>query len=177
MKLQTHRRIRTQGGYSALFITLILVGVSVVILGATLTRSVSGVRLNDRNALYVSAGGAAEAAVEKVLARMRIDFSTGQEATVYSNLNYYATSLLPTTSENPYWSNFVWSDGIGHNNQIYVARISTTSMGNEPFVQLERQYTNLSGFSASYRIVANVSMLNTTYNYNFTNAVQQDVQL
>src|SRR6202007_2838821 len=31
--------------------------------------------------------------------------------------------------------------------------------------------------SSTYRIVANVSMNNTTYNYNFTNAVQQDVQL
>jgi hypothetical protein len=175
MKTQLNARTRRQAGYSALFITLVLVGASVLVLGATLTRSTSGARLNDRNVQYVASGGAAEAAVEKVLARMLVDFANSGEGQVLSNINLYETGLLPTTAENPYWANFQWSDGQGNPNQIYVAR--TTVGTNAPYVALEEQYAGLSGYASTYRILANVASLNTTYSYNFTNAVQQDVQL
>jgi hypothetical protein len=175
MKIPFNSSHRRQSGYSALFITLILVGASVLMLGATLSRSTSGSRLNDRNNYYLMGQGAAEAAVEKALARMMVDFDTYGEAQVQSNLSFYSTSLLPTTSENSYWSNFVWSDAQGHNNQIYVARQTTAA--NAPYVALEEQYAGLSGYASTYRILANATMNNTTYNYGFTNAVQQDVQL
>jgi len=175
MKIQINARFWRQAGYSALFITLVLVGASVLVLGATLTRSTSGARLNDRNTQYVASGGAAEAAVEKVVSRMMVDFANSGEALVISNLNYYQTGLLPTTAENPYWGNFVWSDAQGNSNQIYVARITTAT--NSTFVALEEQFAGLSGYASTYRVLANVAALNTTYNYNFTNAVQQDVQL
>jgi hypothetical protein len=175
MKIQLDPRARRQSGYSALFITLILVAATVLMLGATLSRTTSSVRLNDRNCDYVVGTGAAEAAVEKVLSRMMVDFANSGESLVISNLSYYQTSLLPTTTENSYWSNFVWSDAQGNSNQIYVARV--TSGTNAPYVQLEEQFTGLSGYASTYRILANVRMTNTTYNYGFTNAVQQDIQL
>lgn len=174
MKIQFPSRSRRQAGYSALFITLVLVAASMVVLGATLGRSVTIAKLNDRNSSFVSADGAAEAAVEKVLARMMIDFSTYGEGQVLSNLSMYSTNL-PNSSENPYWTNFTWSDAIGHNGQIYVARTTTSS--NAPYIALEQQYTGLSGYASTYRILANVTMANSTFSYNFTNAVQQDVQL
>ena len=175
MKLQPNLHFRRQAGYSALFITLVLVGATVLMLGATLNRTSSNVRLNDRNCLYIAANGAAEAAVEKVLSRLMVDFMNSGESLVLTNLSFYSTSLLPTSAENSYWTNYNWSDAQGHNNQIYVAR--TTVGANAPYVALEQQYAGLSGYASTYRILANVTLNNSTYNYNFTNAVQQDVQL
>ena len=142
MKIQLDLRSRRESGYSALFITLVLVAATVLTLGATLSRTTSGARLNDRNDNFQVANGAAEAAVEKVLSRIMVDFANSGESLVISNLSFYSTSLLPTTAENSYWSNFVWSDAQGNNNQIYVARV--TSGTNAPYVALEEQYTGLS---------------------------------
>ncbi len=175
MKTQSSSRKRQQAGYTALFITLVLVGASLLVLGATLTRSTSSSRLTDRNTMFIAADGAAEAAVEKALSRIMVDFANGGEALVLTNLSYYKTSLLPTAAESPYWTNFTWSDGQGNANQIYVAR--TTSGTNVPYVALEEQYAGLSGYASTYRILANVAMKSTSYGYTFTNAVQQDVQL
>lgn len=176
MKIPIHiNRSRRQAAYIALFIVLVLVGASVLLLSATLSRSTSNVRLNDRSTLYTSGNSAAEAAVEKVLARMMVDFDEYGEAQVITNLSLYRTGLLPTSTENLYWTNFIWSDGTGNDNRIYVARTSTTS--NATFVSLEEQYAGLWGYSSTYRILANCRWASSTYSYNFTNAVQYDVQL
>ncbi len=175
MKIQIPSRRRRQAGYSALFITLVLVAASLLVLGATVSRSNSSSRLTDRNVMFIASDGAAEAAVEKALSRIMVDFANGGESLVITNLSYYQTALLPTTAESSYWSNFTWSDGQGNANQIYVARI--TSGTNAPYIALEEQYSGLSGYSSTYRILANVAMNTTSYGYAFTNAVQQDVQL
>jgi hypothetical protein len=175
MKLQCNSRARRQSGYSALFITLILVAASVLLLGATLSRTSSGTRLNDRNCQYISSEGAAEAAVEKVMARMMVDFANSGEGLVQSNLTLYRTGLLPTTNDDTYWGNFNFSDGTGNTNAVYVAR--TTTNANAPYVALAEQYSGLSGYASTYRIMANVTLASSTFNYGFTNAVQQDVQL
>ncbi|HEX3798266.1 MAG TPA: hypothetical protein VH413_06145 [Verrucomicrobiae bacterium] len=175
MKIKSSSRARRQAGYSALFITLVLVGASLLVLGATLSRSTASSRLTDRNTLFIASDGAAEAAVEKALARVMVDFANGGESLVLTNLTYYQTQLLPTSAESSYWTNFTWSDGQGHDNQIYVAR--TTSGANAPYVALEEQYQGLSGYASTYRILSNVRMKSSTFGYTFTNAVQQDVQL
>src|ERR1700749_1698503 len=111
MKIKSSSRSRRQAGYSALFITLVLVGASLLVLGATLSRSTASSRLTDRNTLFVASDGAAEAAVEKALSRIMVDFANGGESLVLTNLSYYQTALLPTAAECPYWTNFTWSDG------------------------------------------------------------------
>ena len=109
---------------------------------------------------------------------MMVDFANGNEALVVTNLTFYQTSLLPSSSESSYWnatSSGRMAQGNSKQPSLYVAR--TTTGTNIPYVQLEEQYAGLSGYASTYRILANVSLLNTSYNYSFTNAVQQDVQL
>ncbi len=151
---------------------LILLAVSLVVLGATLSRTMTSSKLDDRNNLYTATGCAAEAATEKALTRMLVDYQIDSEALVISNMNIYQAAI-PTSSENSYWTNFEFSDGQGHVGSNYVARISTNA--NAVYVQLQSQFAGLYGFASTYRILSNVRPLNSSYR--FTNAVQQDIQL
>ncbi len=172
MNLRTPPRNPRQSGYT-LLTTLILTGAITAMLAATLSRNMTNEKLNDRDNAWQSANAAAEAATEKVLARMMVDFAAGGEVTLSNNLSLYQTSLLPTTNENSYWTNFLFSDGNGNNNATYVHRTTTTP--NPPYVLLEQQYPGLSAFAATYRILSNARY---TYNgYNITGVVQQDVQM
>jgi hypothetical protein len=177
MKPQPLPRRASEAGYT-LITTMVLTLAAAVLMAGTLQRSYSGSKLNDRNNAYISGTAAAEAATEKTMARMMVDFASGGEATLSNNITYYETQLLPTASENSYWTNFVFSDGQGHPNQIYVAR--TTTNANPPYIELETQYPGLYAFASTYRVIANATPSTTTGTseyYNFTNAVCQDVQM
>ncbi|HXD00143.1 MAG TPA: hypothetical protein VN048_12440, partial [Verrucomicrobiae bacterium] len=172
MNLRIPPRSPRQSGYT-LLTTLILTGAITAMLAATLSRTMTGEKLNDRDNAWQSANAAAEAATEKVLSRMMVDFASGAEVSLSNNLTLYRTGLLPTTNENSFWTNFVFSDGNGNNNATYVVRTTTTA--NPPYVTLEQQYPGLSAFAATYRILSNARY---TYNgYNITGVVQQDVQM
>ena len=172
MNLLTPPRSPRQSGYT-LLTTLILTGCITAMLAATLSRTMTGEKLNDRDSAWQSANAAAEAATEKVLSRMMVDFANGGELSLSNNLSYYKTGLMPTTNENTFWTNFVFSDGTGNNNATYVHRTTTTP--NPPYVLLEQQYPGLSAFAATYRILSNAKY---TYNgYNITGVVQQDIQM
>jgi hypothetical protein len=161
-----------RAGYT-LLTTLILTGAITAMLAATLSRTMTGEKLNDRDNAWQSANAAAEAATEKVLSRMMVDFANGAEVSLSNNLTLYRTGLLPTTNENSFWTNFVFSDGNGNNNATYVFR--TTVTPNPPYVTLMQQYPGLSAFAATYRILSNARY---TYNgYNITGVVQQDIQM
>ena len=185
MKIHLCHRNTSQTGYT-LITTMVLTLAAAVLMAGTLTRSFSGAKLNDRNNAYIVGTSAAEAATEKVMAQMMIDFANGGLTLITNNISTYQTGLLPgmyggvvNTNENPsYWSNFVFSDGQGHSGQIYVAQTSTNA--NPPYVYLENQYPGLYGFSSTYRILANATpATNSTLfqTYKFTNAVCQDVQM
>src|SRR5581483_10042694 len=100
------------------------------------------------------------------------DIEQNGEANVIANISNYRT-YLPSTNENPYWANFQFSDVQGNANQITVSCIDTNA--NSALTPLQSQYPGLLGFCATYAIVANVVPVNA--NYNFTNAVEQTVQL
>jgi hypothetical protein len=172
MNLRTLPRNPRQAGYT-LLTTLILTGCITAMLAATLTRTMTNEKLNDRDNAWQSANAAAEAATEKVLSRMMVDFAAGGEVNLSNNLTLYRTGMLPTTNENPYWTNFLFTDGNGNNNATYVYR--TTTAANPPYVTLEQQYPGLSAFAATYRILSNAQYTNN--GYNLIGVVQQDVQM
>lgn len=174
MRINCPKRRANQSGFS-LFMTLVLVGLALTVLAATASRTMTVSRLNDRNNTYIMANAAAEAATEKVLARMMLDFESGGLTSITNNLSYYrGSTMVPTSSENSWWTNFVFSDGQGHVNSTYV--MQTTTNASAPFVQLETQYPGLMAFAATYRVLSNVKPI-FAGNYGFTNAVQQDVQM
>jgi len=162
---------RRQQGF-VLFLVLILLTVSVIILTGDLRRAQAVATLNRHNTDYLVCCNAAEAAVEKVYARMAFDFQSYAVAGVTNNfkLGTYATNI-PTVAENPFWSNFQFSD-------------PSTGTAGRTYAQWAYNY---SGFLPSaymglftsnapvYRIISNVQMTNSSYGV--VGTAQEDVLL
>jgi hypothetical protein len=171
MKTELNSRHGRRSGY-AMLLVMILLAVSLIVLGATLHRTSTTSSLTSRNNLYITSGSAAEAATEKAIALMMNDFQVDGDSRVSARLARYQTNV-PTSTENPFWANFEFSDAQGNAGQTYVYRTDTNA--NTAFVDLQDQYAGLKGFCSNYRVISNVRPLNSAYT--FTNAVQQDIQL
>ena len=120
-----------------------------------MNRTSTVAKLNNRSNNYSICCNVADAATEKVYARLAYDFQNYGLGTVTNNFaaGLYQTNI-PTAAENPYWGNFVFSNPLnGQTNSTYVYFLTNyTGM-------LPSQYTNLSTVSAPiYRIVSNVTM-------------------
>lgn len=168
MKTKFPTRSQSNRGY-ALLMVVVLVACMMIIIAGTLSRTYSVAKLNDRNVQYTICQNAAEAATEKVYARMAYDFVSFGLGGVTNNLSIYRNSI-PSSTEDPYWSNFQFSDAQGNANMTYVSFLSNYS-GNMP-----SQYPGLfTSNSPVYRIVSNVT-LNGGRN-SMTNAAQDDILL
>ena len=165
--MKLHCRPETRSGY-ALLVVLVLGTAAILVFSSTLRRTTTVSKLNERNNSWVKSINAAEAATEKVIARMRYDYVYGQDAFVTNNLATYRT-YVPTTAENSYWGNFEFSDGLGNVGRTYVKPITT-----RVYTNLASQYTGLNGFQTIYRIMSNVRPVVGTYPTSA--AVQQDVE-
>ena len=155
-------------GY-ALLMVMSLIAVSLIILAATMQRTGTVANLNNRNNTYVVNVNAAEAAVEKIYARMAYDFVGFGLGSVAANLSLYRTNV-PTAAENEYWNQFQFSDGQGNANRTYVNLLTNYSG------PLPSQYANKSALNAPvYRIVSNARNLSGAVT--MTAAAQVDVLL
>jgi len=168
------RKGRSEDGY-ALILTMFMVAVSLTILIATMSRLTGDADLNARNGQYNASLYAAEAAVERVVARMRYDYLVaGGSGAVSNNLDlyrgYYPGKLGSTEDPSRYWSNFQFSDGQGHVNATYVYSISNAIWG-----PLQSQYAGLNGWTQIYRVLSNAKQVNGRFD--LTNAVLEDIQL
>ena len=166
--LPEHSRGRRCQGY-ILAMTMLFTAISFFILADILSYTTVNGQLVARNNQLYDSELAAEAATEKVLAKVTADFQSGGEALVYTRLSNYGTNY-PNSSENSYWSGFKFSDGQGHDNQTYVARLAPSI-----YTNLSAQYTGLMGVAATYRVVANASMLNMPAPIPI--GIKQDVQV
>jgi len=160
----------TQRSGFALLMVLILATAMILILAASMYRTTTVSGLNKRNNDLNACKNAAEAAVEKVYARMAYDFQSYGVAAVTNNLVYglYRTNI-PVAAEDSYWSNFIFSDGTT-SGQTYV-NFAYTYTG-----YLPSAYAGLYTANAPvYRIVSNVVQSNSMYNVIGT--AQEDVLL
>jgi hypothetical protein len=144
-----------------------LAGASLLVLAAVLSWSTSNTRFTQRQNQYLGSISAAEAAVEKVIARMSRDFQTTSETDVYNNLSSYRP-LVPTGDS--LGNGFEFSDAQGHVAQLYVERLTSWS-----YTPLLTRLSSVSGNASTYRIIANARELNTPY-YS-VGALRQDVQI
>src|SRR5436190_6433321 len=140
--------LNREGGY-ALMMVMFFGGIGLLALAGALSWTTTNGNLIYRNNQHYRTVAAAEAATEKILTRITRDFKNGSEATVYANRSTYAT-LVPTSAENPVWGNFVFNNAQGGNGQTYIERTAAVS-----YVPLESQYSGLSGFASTYRVVSN----------------------
>jgi hypothetical protein len=160
---------RAQAAGYALLTVMGIVAVSLIVMAATMRRTGTVALLNNRNNIYTVNVNAAEAAVEKVYARLSYDFIASGVGGVAANLPLYRTNV-PSAAESEYWNNFQFSDGRGNANRTYVGLLTYyTGL-------LPSQYTNKSTINAPvYRIVSNVKNLSGLVS--MTNAAQVDVLL
>lgn len=156
-------------GYT-LMAVLFFAAASFLILGAALDWCMTNAKLTDRNNQYYTTTAAAEAATEKVMARLGRDYAAQGEALVFVNMANYR-NLIPTAAENPEWGRYSFSDGTGLPNQTYVQRLSAAPS----YVALSSKYRGLYGVASTYRIVSNARMNGTANTINL--GVKQDIQL
>ena len=169
MKISLNSGRQFSDGY-ALLMVLGVTAISLIVLAATMSRTSTVAKLNERNNQHQANLNAAEAAVEKVYARMAYDFQAYGPVAVAANQSLYRTSV-PLPVESPYWEDFEFSDGQGNLNCTYVEEIADNYTG-----PLPSQYPGLMAVASPvYRIVSNVK--SKTGNSDLTTAVQEDVLL
>jgi len=151
-------------------IVLIMAAVAAMILGGTLTRTFGVARMNSRAVDMMNSQNAAEAAMEMVFTRMQFDFQSGGGlAIVANNLDSYRHTI-PKAIQDPYWTNFTYSDGQNNPDQTYVQKIATYT-GPLPI-----SYSNrTTALAPIYRIVSNAKPKRGTSGV--TGTAQEDVML
>lgn len=152
MKTKFQNRKRDRQGY-ALVLVLILTAVTGITLAAVMMRTSTTSNLNDRSNRRVIAINAAEAATEKVLARMMADYALDADKTVTENEALYRT-MIPTAQELAYWGRFEFNDAQGTPGRITVERLS-----NIDYVELDSQYAGLKAYASTHRIYATARLI------------------
>ena len=163
MYMQAGKR---EGGF-ALLVVMIFAGISLSALVGALSWTSTSAQQTARNVQYFNTTAAAEAASEKVLASLLHDYQNGSSAAVEANLNSYR-SMKPSISENPFWGNYLFSNGQGGSGS-FVQKVKS-----ESYVTLDSQYKGLKGWATTYRIISNAKEANGENP--ITGAVGQDVQ-
>jgi hypothetical protein len=169
MKITLHPQRRPAG--FVLLLVIMLAAFSVVIMAGVMNRTSTVSLLNLRSTQLSQLDSAAEANVEKVYAKMAFDFqSAGGPGTVTNNLATYR-ALVPSTSDNAYWGNYVFSDPIsGTANSVYVGFVGSYTG------PLPAQFTNqFATISPIYRIASNVKLASSLVDV--TGSAQEDVLL
>ena len=154
MKIILKKNRRPQG--FILLLVIMLAAFSVMILAGVMNRTSTVALLNMRSMQLNTLDSAAEAAVEKVYARMAWDFQSYGPGQVTNYLSAYR-ALAPSSSDNAYWGKFTFSDPVnGTVGSLYVDYV-TNYTGSLP-----AQFTNQFAFNSPvYRIAANVINTNT----------------
>ena len=169
-------RDRSSDGHALLMVMCITVAM-LIMLAATMNRTIGTSTMNARNNQYVVGLYAAEAATEKVFGMMKTDFLAGNLVSITNQMKIRAyQGAIPQVSENAYWNQFQFSDGNGSLNSNYVYCTMSAWQLATNWGPLPSQYAGLYGWTNNYRIISNVKQnVNTTYS--ITNAVQLDVDL
>jgi hypothetical protein len=150
---------------------------SMIVLAATMNRTIGTTTMNGRNNQYVAGLYAAEAATEKVYAMMKADFLSGQLTAITNHLGQYQGTIPGTSAnESAYWNQYQFSDGAGHLNSTYVACTLTAWQLMTNWGPVPSQYAGLNGWTNNYRIVSNAKQISGT-TYNITSACQLEVAL
>jgi hypothetical protein len=171
--MKTKTNSTNLAGY-ALMMTMVILATCLVIMAATLNRTMTVAKLNARNAQFGTGLNAAEAAVQKAVAAMNFYFLTEGVGGVTNHLGLFQTGCIPNSAECPFWTNFVFSDGRGNPNETYV-QFQTNYTGALP--QAFSGFFIVSNYPGQiFRVISNVSQPHSQFP-NLTNAVQEDVCL
>jgi hypothetical protein len=168
MKTRTVHAVATQQGHALLLVVLFL-AISAIILAGAMNWSRSNTFLNERNNQYFRSLAAAEAATEKVLTRVAMDYEAEGENMVFANLGVYRT-LVPNGFENPDWNQYAFYD-LNNN----AGRITVENSAPTEYRDLSSQYRGLRGYATPIRIACRAREAPRLINV--LGGVQQDVDL
>jgi hypothetical protein len=176
MKTRFISRERSSDGH-ALLMVLCITTASLIMLAATMNRTMGTSSMNARNNQYLVGLYAAEAATEKVFGMMKTDFLAGNLVSITNQMKFRQyQGAIPLATENAYWNQFQFSDGNGSLNSNYVYCTMSSFQLTTNWGSLPSQYAGLYGWTNNYRVVSNVKQIvNTTYN--ITSACQLDMDL
>jgi hypothetical protein len=152
-------------GYALVITMLFLLVTLITLTGMWFWTSTNG-SITQRNNTFNQSAAAAEAATEKVFTTMDRDFLYGH---LNTNASYYATNIPDTTGTNVWPIQYVFSDGMGGSNRIYVSMSATNHY--EP---LNSQYAGLIGQTIDCTNIAIATPKGQRYNVGAT--VQQTFQ-
>ena len=144
---------RRRGGWALAIVMLLCVGALMVVASIVGWSNVAASNVSRNNEYYVTSY-AAEAATEKVLASVVADYENYGAPVVYSKLSTYS-NYIPTSSDDPYWGNFVFSAGPGQANRTVMTLINPTNI-----VVMGPPYAGLIMNAATYEIIS--TAVNTT---------------
>jgi hypothetical protein len=166
--------IRASAGH-ALLMVLCMTAATMIVLAATMSRTMGTASYNARNNQYVAGLYAAEAATEKVFSMMKADFLVGNLTGITNHMSLYQ-GAIPTPAEDPYWSQYEFSDGLGHVGSNYVGCTLTSYQISTNWGPLGSQFAGLCGWINNYRVVSNVKQISGT-TYDITSTCQLDVEM
>ena len=169
MKITTQHPSPKNRAY-ALILTVILTGVTLLVLAATLRLTSGECRLTGRHNQYNSAIAAAEGGTERVIAQMERDFLN---QAVSTDLSQYS-ALTPNQTGWPL--QYQYSDGRGNLNRARVTSNGSTTATNAPaWTVLNSVYKGLFGSVIPYQVSSRATTLNSSESVSAT--VSQDFQL
>jgi hypothetical protein len=160
----------TESAGSVLVLVMVFLTVSLVVLTAALSWTQTSTQLTGRHNQYFRTAAAAEAATEKVVARITRDYQSQGESLVFARLSDYR-ALVPSVDESPLWSNYRFSDAQGNHDHTYVELVAPTE-----FRMLSSQYRGLRGYASTPRIVSNARETPARFD-NLVAAVRQDIEI
>jgi len=142
----------------ALLVVMALAATGLLLLASVIAWANENAAVTARNGEYFTTTYAAEAATEKALGAIVQDDQNYGEGLVFtrSAAGYYS-SLIPTASDSPYFTNYLFSGGTT-NNIVIVECINTTTTN-----VLGPPYSGLQSVGATYEIVANAKNANSMY--------------
>jgi hypothetical protein len=167
MNLKASKKHAREQGW-ALIAVMSLAATALIMVASVMTWANQNSTVVARNNEYFATAYAAEAATEKALSAIVQDDQDYGEGIVLSEASYYA-GLIPTASDNSYWTNYIFSGGTTAN-KLIVQQVSasTTNVLGPP-------YSGLISVGATFDIIANAQKANSEYG--ITSTVGQKVTL
>ncbi len=154
---------------STLVTVMVLGSATLLAAGSLLAWTTTNNRLSQRNNEYNRTVLIAEAATEKVIARVAYDYQQGGEAQNFANLNSYRATV-PLSSEESLMANYRFTDAQGHVGKSYIEYLPPSE-----FRVLSAQYRGLHGYSTAYRVISNAK--ETTSPMGIVAGVRQEIEV
>lgn len=170
---RTHIGSRSSGRAergSTLIMVLVLATASLLVLGSVLAWTNTNTALSQRNNEYNRSVLVAEAATEKVISSIDADYTRAGEPQVLatSSIDGYR-SMVPTSTEDPLFANYLITDAQGNQNKTYVQYVPPSE-----FRVLSAQYRGLHGYATAFKVISNAKERSSRFN--ITAAVKQEIE-